>query len=418
MLDTLAQVAHALMAQIGPVLRDPQFWSQLVLFALISALAWLLARVMQRRQWTLPGRRWQADLSAFYFPLLALFLGRMVRAGMGRQGYFLSYFELLYKLFWVVLLFQVVDTTVRHLRPERAGAIRRSVLVPLLILGLVVQLSGLVEPLLSVLNGATLFRLGSGEGTITISLGLLLLGPLALLLLYALSQGIRSALIDDILPQVGLSESKAYAIGTLTSYFVIAIGTILVLNGLGLSPTTLTFIGSALAVGLGFGLQNTVNNMVSGLLMMFDPLMNVGDVVEVANERGTIRHIGIRNTVIEAADGTRVVMPNATLSSTPVLNLSISTRSAKQTLTVSVRNEANPATVAAAFTEVMAAHPNVRDVPAPLAQLREMDGGAFTFALTYHVKSNAEAPATLHDLSLSLLDRLHALGYELAPPTK
>ena len=416
MTDTLQQTLNALAAQVGPTLRDPLFWTQLLLFALVAGLAWLLARALDRRQWRLPGRRWQTDLSPYYFPLLALFGGRVVREILERREIAFPVFERLGSLFWLYLLYIFAARLAQRFRPESAEGFRRSVLVPLLLLAVLLRLSGAFGPLLSVLNSATILSWGSGDARVTISLGLLLLGPLALLLVVALAQGLRGALIDDVLPQLGMPLSRAFALGTLVSYAVMIVGAVVVLSGLGIPPSTLTVVGSALAVGLGFGLQNTVNNMVSGFLIMFDPLMNVGDTVEVANERGVIRHVGIRNTVIETADGTRVVMPNATLSSSPVLNLTASTRAAKQTLTIAVRNDADPAPLAAALVEIMAAHPNVRERPAPLAQLREMSGGLFTFALTYHVLRNPEAPATHHELALAAVARLRELGATLAPP--
>lgn len=413
--QSLQEIAAALQALLWETLTDPAFYIQVGLFALVALLAWLLARQLRRVQRAMPSGRWQAPLGSFYFPLLGLILGRLILSTFEIRRYALPIFINLYGLFWVLLFYRLAVMVLERSRPDDAGMLRRRILLPLALLFVTLRLIGQLGVFFGIINRPLFYIAQGTPQQVAISLPLLVLGPLSIFAIYAAAQGIRALLVDDVLPGVGFPAARAYAVGTLISYAVVVVGTLLALAALGVSPSSLTVFGSALAVGVGFGLQNTVNNLVSGFLIMFDPLINVGDTVEISNERGVIRYIGIRNSVIEAGDGTRVVMPNADLANSPVLNFSTSNRPSKAVLLVPVGIEANPHKVHDALHALLTAHREIRATPAPSVTLLSFAAGLMTFELAFWVSPTADKGAITHAINLAIWDELHRLGYDLAP---
>jgi small-conductance mechanosensitive channel len=220
------------------------------------------------------------------------------------------------------------------------------------------------------------------------------------------AQGVRALLIEEILPGAGLSAPRAYATGTLISYAILVVGLTGILTALNVNLTALAVFGSALAVGLGFGLQNTINSMVSGFLLMFDPAISVGDLIEVSGERGVIQRIGIRNTTIVTSDGTHVVMPNATLANSPVLNLSTSTRPTRVTLSLPVPTGASPVEVQESIHAILAAYPGIREQPAPLVTLRTLTQDTMTFDISFSTESSADKDRLTNEVNLALWERV------------
>ena len=413
MIESLRIMLEVFQGLLGVYLRDPYFYLQLGLFVALTALALLLARKLYRDQWTLPGITWQPRLQAFYFPALGLLGGRLISSIFETQCVKLPIFERLTALFWVLLLYRAGTALVRRLYPEYAEVIRRRILLPLALLFVALRLIGQLGLFFRVLNQPITYI---GRGTpqqIAITLPLLVLGPLAVLTIYAVADGMRTILTEDVLPSLGLRASRAYALGTLVSYAVAVIGILFVLAALGVSPSSLTVLGSALAVGIGFGLQNTVNNFVSGFLIMFDPLIQVGDTIEISNERGVIRYIGIRNSMIETADGTRVVMPNATLASSPVLNLTHSARLTKTTLLVPVSATADPHQVRQTLQALVAERPEIRQQPPPTITLLRLEANAMVFEIVFWALTVPEKATAINALNLAIWDALQRLGYAL-----
>ncbi len=400
---------------LGYYLSDPLFYLQLFLFAVLVVASFGLARGLKRAVHALPGWRRQHAIHLFFFPLLGLIGGRIISEALERQGLEPLVFNRLYPLFWILFFYRGALAMLQRYDPDDAESIRRRILVPLAVLFVLLRLAGQLSGLLTLLNNVTLFTLGEGEQSFTLSLSLLLFGPLTLFLIYAVAQGVRALLTEELLPGAGFSPSRSYATGTLVSYVVLIGGLLTALGALGIDVTTLTVVSSALAVGIGFGMQNTVNNFVSGFLLMFDPFFSVGDLVEVSDERGVIQRIGIRNTMIEAADGTQIILPNATLASSPVLNLSRSNRPTKVTIPLPVPLATDPHRVAEEVRTILAAVPGVRAAPAPAIALKSFAPGQMNFEINLWVDSPSQADSTATAVNLQIWQRLDELGILLLP---
>jgi small-conductance mechanosensitive channel len=181
---------------------------------------------------------------------------------------------------------------------------------------------GLLQPALSF--GATVLAVRLGRGVLDISVGTILEFVLTVWLAYLASAFIRFVLREDVYPRTQLTRGISYAISSLLNYVIIALGLLLALGVLGMDLTRVTILASAFGVGIGFGLQSVVNNFVSGLILLFEQPIHVGDVVEVGNLSGEVSRIGIRSSTVRTWQGAEIIVPNAQLVTERVTNWTLS----------------------------------------------------------------------------------------------
>ena len=161
----------------------------------------------------------------------------------------------------------------------------------------------------------------------------------ALLILAAtiLGQRVLSFLLnEEIFPRLHIRESTTASFIKLLKYAIVAIGLAMAVSALGFTTTQLTVLFGALGVGIGFGLQNIVSNFVSGLILMFERPVKIGDVVEVGGNWGKIKEIGVRATSVMTFEGAEIVVPNADLISKEVKNWTLSDSAARIEVLVGV----------------------------------------------------------------------------------
>jgi len=135
-----------------------------------------------------------------------------------------------------------------------------------------------------------------------------------------ISRLVRFFLEGDILPRLKLPRGVPGAISSLTTYSILAFGIIVALIGIGLDLSKLTILVGALGVGIGFGMQDLVNNFISGLILIFERPIQVGDAVTVADISGRVKSIGIRSSIIRNWSGAEVIVPNGHLISNKLTN--------------------------------------------------------------------------------------------------
>lgn len=201
--------------------------------------------------------------------------------------------------------------------------------------------------------------------SLRISLGALLAFALAIWLAALLSRFIRFLLEEDIYDRFHFNRGSSYAISTLLHYVVLLAGFLVAIATLGVDMTKFAVLAGALGVGIGFGLQNIVNNFVSGLILLFEQPVKVGDVVQVQTDVGVIRRIGIRASIIRLFDSSELIVPNGQLVSDRVTNYTLSNRQRRIELKVGVAYGSDPKRVIELLTAVAAAHPLATKTPAP-----------------------------------------------------
>lgn len=157
-----------------------------------------------------------------------------------------------------------------------------------------------------------------------VSLAKLLTGVFLLVLGYAISTRMTNAFDRRVLSRLSLEESLRYTFRRLFFYLLLFFITIFTLRTLNVPITIFTVIGGALAVGIGFGSQNLVNNFISGVLVMVERPIRVGDFIEVTGVSGTVQMIGIRSTVIRTPSNVITIVPNTSLIQNNLSNWSMS----------------------------------------------------------------------------------------------
>ena len=175
-----------------------------------------------------------------------------------------------------------------------------------------------------------------GRGSIQITLRDMLEFVLTVWLAYLVSAFIRFVLREDVYPHTRLTRGLSYAISSLLNYVIITLGFLLALGVLGLDLTKVTVLAGAFGVGIGFGLQSVVNNFVSGLILLFERPVHVGDIVEVGSISGEVSRIGIRASTLRTWQGAEVIVPNAQLVTEQVTNWTLSDRTRRIDLPVGV----------------------------------------------------------------------------------
>jgi len=219
------------------------------------------------------------------------------------------------------------------------------------------------------------------RGALSISVEDVLAFVLTLWAAYLLSASVRFALEEDVYPRVGVTSGLSYALSSLLNYGLLTLGFLAGLAVLGLDLTRLTVLAGAFGVGIGFGLQSMVNNFVSGLILLFERPIHVGDIIEAGDLQGTVRRIGIRASVVRTFSGAEIIVPNAQLVTDRVTNWTLSDRHRRIDLPVGLSYSAPPRKVMEMLEAVARAHPHVLRQPAPQAFFTGFGDSSINFEL-------------------------------------
>jgi potassium-dependent mechanosensitive channel len=171
---------------------------------------------------------------------------------------------------------------------------------------------------------------------------------------------------EDVYPRTRIAAGQSYALSSLLHYIILALGFVVGLGLLGMDLTKVTVLVGALGVGIGFGMQSVVNNFISGLILLFERPIHVGDVVELGAVQGVVRRIGIRASVVHTWQGADIIVPNSQLVTEKVTNWMLTDQLRRIDLPVGVNYGAVPQHVIALLEGVARAHPQVlSDLPPP-----------------------------------------------------
>ena len=239
--------------------------------------------------------------------------------------------------------------------------------------------TGFLGPTVSFFQTILAFKLE--RGSISMSVEDILAFFLTVWAAYLLSAAIRFILQEDVYPRIGIQKGIAYATSSLINYIILAFGFVVGLGVIGVSLTKMTVLAGAFGVGIGFGLQSIVNNFVSGLILLFERPLHVGDTIEVGDISGEVRRIGIRASTVRTFRGADIVVPNADLVTKQMTNWTLSDKLRRIDLTVGVNYGANPEKVIRILVEVAKAHPDVLQAPAPSAFFNGYGESSINFEL-------------------------------------
>lgn len=243
-------------------------------------------------------------------------------------------------------------------------------------------------------------------GEYTVVPGQLLLGMSVFGLLVTIVGILQLRVIEPALQRTPLREASRDALVTVAGYFLLAISALFSLSIAGFTLTNLAIIAGALSVGIGFGLQNIVNNFVSGLILLFEQPVKRGDYVAIGGTEGFIRSVHIRYTEIETLDRTSVIVPNSQLISDSVINWQLRDNLCRITVSVGVAYGSDTALVKRILTDVAEAHELVIKgggiLPGPMVQFSNFGDSSLDFQLKAFIQDATRRFMVCSDLRFSI----------------
>lgn len=253
-------------------------------------------------------------------------------------------------------------------------------------------------------------------GTTTITAQSLTLCLLFLAGTWLLIRISRAVLEEEILPRLRLSAGMPFAITTIVRYVIAVVGFVFALLALGLDVAKVSVLAGALGVGIGFGLQNIVNNFISGIILLFERPVHLDDVIELNNLRGSISRIGIRSSTVRTAQGAEVIVPNADLISKEVINWTLSDRRRRLAIPIGVAYGTNPEKMLALLLDTARASPDTLDDPEPIAIFKAFGESTLDFQLDVWIQRYEDNNRIGSDLRIALCQRLAEAGIEIPFP--
>jgi small-conductance mechanosensitive channel len=219
---------------------------------------------------------------------------------------------------------------------------------------------------------------------------------------FFVSRMVRFILEEDVYSRVKLAPGLYYSISKMVNYAILVLGFFIGIAMLGFDLTKLTILVGAFGVGLGFGLQNIINNFVSGLILLFERPVKVGDVVQLAGSEGVVKHIGIRASVVRAPNGSEAIVPNGSLISDTVTNWTHSDRLRRIDLPVAVACPADAIRVMELLRGAAAGQPQVLKDPPPQVLLGGVAGDSMSFELRIWTNQPEDWAQTRSELALAV----------------
>ncbi|MGE9764084.1 DUF3772 domain-containing protein [Pseudomonas sp. PDM20] len=268
-------------------------------------------------------------------------------------------------------------------------------------------LQGLVQ---LVESGQSLGRLNIVPQDILLALGTLAAGLFGLRLL-------KRWLADELLPETRMDAGMRASLVTLVGYIGMVILVLLVLSALRINLTSLTWVVSALSVGIGFGLQAIVQNFISGLILLTERPVKVGDWVSLTGGvEGDIRRINVRATEIQMSDQSTVIVPNSQFISQNVRNVTMGSALGVVGINLTLPLDTDVQKVRELMLKAYSEHENIVETPAPSVTFKDLSATGLTLAASGNVSSPRAVYSTKSDLLFTIFSGLREAGISLSTP--
>ena len=268
------------------------------------------------------------------------------------------------------------------------------------------------------LETVVLYEYTSGRGELAVQVPISLSDVLGALLIVVVAvvvaRNLPGLLEVLVLSRIRLGQGSAYAITTLLSYTIISVGTVATLSTLGVSWDKLQWLVAALSVGLGFGLQEIFANFVSGLIILFERPVRIGDVVTIGELSGTVSKIRIRATTIIDFDRKEIIVPNKTFVTSQLINWSLTDTVTRVTLHLRVVHGSDLETVRELLLQI--AHDNARVLrdPEPLVLFLNFGDSTLDHELRIHVRELGDRNPAIDEINREVDRLFRERGIEIA----
>lgn len=218
-------------------------------------------------------------------------------------------------------------------------------------------------------------------GSLAISVGSICLFLISVWGAVMISRIIRFFLENDILPRVGLPRGVPATISMMLHYGIVALGFFIALAAIGIDLSQISIVVGALGVGIGFGLQNVVNNFISGLILIFERPINIGDTVEFGTNIGKVSRIGLRSSVVRSFQGAEMIVPNGNLIAAEVINWTLSDQKRRIDLPLGVAYGTDPQTVIDLLTKTISSLDYIDAEPEPWVTFEQFGESSLDFKI-------------------------------------
>jgi small-conductance mechanosensitive channel len=252
--------------------------------------------------------------------------------------------------------------------------------------------------------------------TVGKSIGMLVLFGLG----YWASGYVSRKLIDLAARRLHLSPPLARVLRRWISSVLVLVVLMVVLKMGRIPITAFAFLGGALAIGIGFGTQNIIKNLISGIIILFERKIRVGDIVSIGGMSGTVQTVDLRATTVRGFDGIDAIVPNSSLLENQISNWSGSSPDVRRSVVVGVSYGSDVRRAAQLVTDCALAHASVLKLPVPEVLFEDFASDSLTLRLIYWTRLGGErgGPGVDSDLRFAIADALQAAGIGIAFPQR
>ena len=256
-----------------------------------------------------------------------------------------------------------------------------------LFLDFFIQIQTFLSDVLQIFN-KPLFKIGESE----INIGTIIVFFLSFYILIFASKKVRKLLLYKILARSKLKKNFRETIANSVRVFILLIGTIIIIQAVGIDLSALSLLAGALGVGIGFGFQKVTDNLISGLTILVEEPIKVGDRVEVGDVTGDVVNISLRSTTIITNDNISIIVPNSEFISSKVINWSHNSRVVRFRFPIGVSYNEDPEKIRSLLMEVAEENPNVHKEPKPKIFFEGFGDSALNFSLGIWSSSHVDKP--------------------------
>jgi small-conductance mechanosensitive channel len=262
----------------------------------------------------------------------------------------------------------------------------------------------------AIVDGAGQLMRGVKVGGVTISLGNVGMAIVAFVVCMAIARLVRTVVRDRVLPTVDAPMPLRQSIDAGLNYVGVLLALVIGIGVLGVDFTNLAIVLGALSVGIGLGLQNIANNVISGVILLVERPIKAGDWVNVAGHEGFVRRINIRATEMETFQRTHVIMPNSMFLQNPVVNRTYADTSSRVEIKLTVGLATDVPAMEALLRETALGHPRVLRVPAPIVRFERITPSGLDFELFVFVSRLEDRLLVTNDLNQAILAKMIEAG--------
>jgi len=255
-------------------------------------------------------------------------------------------------------------------------------------------------------------------GSLTITPGSVITIVLLIYTTLLVSRALRSFLLQESLPRHKVEKGVQLSIARLVHYAIMTLGFIVLLRVLGFGLNQITILGGALGVGIGFGLQAIVNNFVSGLILLFERPIKVGDMIDIGTQVGEVKELGLRATTVQTFDNAEVVIPNSQLISDSVTNWTLAEKRVRVRVPVGVAYGTDVSEVFKILLGCAEANPSVLSTPKPAALFLAFGDSSLDFELRVWVADFADRMLVLSELNQDIESEFDTANIQIPFPQR